>query len=142
LCFTLHGYPRCWLQLDAALARRDPRWHCERSYSLSLAGGDVEIFFLDTSPLIGEYAAAPWRSNRGGLSEQSPEGQLRELEARLARSAATWKLVVGHHPIRRGWGAGWGALLQQQAGPWGRDGRRRACSHGGEHPLVGRALLC
>lgn len=39
-------------------------------------------------------------SAAGGLAEQSPEGQLRELEGRLARSAAAWKVVVGHHPIR------------------------------------------
>lgn len=41
--------------------------------------------------------------------EQSPEGGLRELEARLARSRAAWKLVVGHHPIR--WAGRW-------AGSW------------------------
>lgn len=88
------------LQLDARLAQRDARWHCERSFVLSLAGGAVDVFFLDTTPLLLEYAAVPWRANRGGLEEQSWEGQLRELEARLARSAAGWKLVVGHHPIR------------------------------------------
>ena len=112
----------------------------------------MEIFFLDTTPLMREYEEAPWRGNRGactrgaqgrgsirtvarqqadgrqqpggstmlrlfaappmhappcsavfaagGLLEQSWEGQLRELEAQLARSQAGWKLVVGHHPIR------------------------------------------
>lgn len=28
-------------QLDASLLQRDPRWHCERSYTLQLAGGRV-----------------------------------------------------------------------------------------------------
>lgn len=32
--------------------------------------------------------------------EQSPDAQLKELEVRLARSMADWKIVVGHHPIR------------------------------------------
>ncbi len=88
------------LQLDAGLARRDPRWHCERSFAVSLAGGAVELFFIDTTPLLAEHAGVAWASNRGGLDEQSWEGQLRELESRLARSEAIWKLVVGHHPIR------------------------------------------
>ena len=36
----------------------------------------------------------------GGILQQSWQAQLLELEARLARSAAAWKLVVGHHPAR------------------------------------------
>ena len=35
----------------------------------------------------------------GGILEQSWEAQLLELEGRLARSGAQWKLVVGHHPV-------------------------------------------
>ncbi|KAL4420396.1 hypothetical protein ABPG75_010052 [Micractinium tetrahymenae] len=96
--------PRCFFsplhQLDVRLAAPDPRWHCARSYRLSLAGGRVDMFFIDTTPLMHEYEKAPWRHNRGGLAQQSWEGQLRELEAQLARSAAPWKLAVGHHPIR------------------------------------------
>lgn len=87
-------------QLDARLAARDPRWHCERSFQLTLAGGRVDMFFIDTTPLMTDYEAVVWRSNRGGLGEQSWEGEMRELEGRLARSRAPWKLVVGHHPIR------------------------------------------
>ena len=55
-----HPPPATPSQLDVRLTRRDPRWHCERSYRLSLAGGDLEIFFLDTSPFIEEYWAADW----------------------------------------------------------------------------------
>ena len=35
----------------------------------------------------------------GGILSQSWQAQALELEARLAASRATWKLVVGHHPI-------------------------------------------
>jgi tartrate-resistant acid phosphatase type 5 len=87
-------------QLDVGLAARDARWHCERSYQLTLAGGEVDLFFIDTTPWVSKYSEEIWAGNRGGLLEQSPEGQLRELEVRLARSSAPWKLVVGHHPIR------------------------------------------
>ncbi|PSC71727.1 purple acid phosphatase 17-like isoform A [Micractinium conductrix] len=95
-------------QLDARLAQRDPRWRCACSYSLQFASGQVELFFIDTTPLMAEtYEKAPWRDNRGGLTEQSWEAQLVELEAQLSWSAARWKLAVGHHPIRtnhRAWG--------------------------------------
>jgi tartrate-resistant acid phosphatase type 5 len=87
-------------QLDVQLTARDPRWHCERSFTLTLAGGEVEIFFIDTTPIMSQYYDAKWANNRGGLKEQSWEDQVRELEASLARSKAAWKLVVGHHPVR------------------------------------------
>ena len=87
-------------QLDVALTARDARWHCERFFSLSAAAGDVDLFFIDTTPLVRSYADEAWAANRGGVLQQSPEDQLRELEARLAASTAAWKVVVGHHPIR------------------------------------------
>lgn len=87
-------------QLDVRLTARDPRWHCERSFSINLAGGDVELFFIDTTPIIRSYTDEVWAINRGGVLQQSAEDQVRELEARLAASKATWKYVVGHHPIR------------------------------------------
>ena len=87
-------------QLDVRLTERDARWHCERFFSLSLANGDVEMFFIDTTPIIRSYAEEVWATNRGGVLQQSPEDQLRELEARLSASQASWKFVVGHHPIR------------------------------------------
>lgn len=87
-------------QLDIRLVRRDPRWHCERTFSKTYADGAVEIFFIDTTPIISSYADESWATNRGGVLQQSWEDQVRELEARLARSQADWKLVVGHHPIR------------------------------------------
>ena len=36
----------------------------------------------------------------GGIAEQSWPSQVRELEYRLSRSKARWKIVVGHHPVR------------------------------------------
>ena len=87
-------------QLDVRLTERDARWHCERFFTLSLADGDVEIFFIDTTPIITSYYDRVWADNRGGLKEQSWEDQLMEFEGRLVRSKASWKLVVGHHPVR------------------------------------------
>jgi hypothetical protein len=132
---------QCPPQLDQRLAARDWRWHCERSYTLLLADGQVELFFIDTSPFVQEYQTAVWSVNEGklhqahlqgypmlcplrysgwtaafnsasksirihfsycvgGILEQSWEANMKELEVRLARSKAKWKIVIGHHPIK------------------------------------------
>ena len=36
----------------------------------------------------------------GGILEQSWKAQMEELEVRLARSKAKWKIVIGHHPLK------------------------------------------
>lgn len=87
-------------QLDIRLTQRDNRWHCERSFSQRFANGAVELFFIDTTPIMSQYKDEKWAINRGGVLQQSWEDQTRELESRLARSKAEWKIVVGHHPIR------------------------------------------
>jgi tartrate-resistant acid phosphatase type 5 len=87
-------------QLDVRLSHRDSRWHCERSFSVKLANGDVEIFFLDTTPINDNYHSKVWASNRAGIFEQSWEAQVAELGSKLKQSQARWKFVVGHHPIR------------------------------------------
>ena len=55
------------LQLDRRLTDRDWRWHLERSYTLLLANGQVEMFFIDTSPFVQEYQTAVWSVNEGKL---------------------------------------------------------------------------
>ena len=87
-------------QLDSTLMTRDHRWHCERSFTVTLDGGRVEIFFIDTTPIVEKYKEKVWANNKGGVLQQSWEDQVSELDGRLARSQAEWKLVVGHHPIK------------------------------------------
>ena len=65
MCACSHGRTFWQMQLDARLAERDWRWHCERFFSLALGGGDVELFFIDTSPGVASYAKAPWAVNAG-----------------------------------------------------------------------------
>lgn len=54
------------------------------------------------------YSQPLWRllvaqhvSAAGGILQQSWQENLLELETKLARSKAPWKLVIGHHPVRR-----------------------------------------
>mmetsp|Transcript_6545 Transcript_6545/g.18880 ORF Transcript_6545/g.18880 Transcript_6545/m.18880 type:complete len:458 (+) Transcript_6545:514-1887(+) len=105
-------------QLDVALRKRDPRWHCGRNFRMPLAGGRAEVFFYDTSPFILSYHNASWAGQLGGIAEQSWRGNLKELEAALADSTAAWKLVVGHHPVLSSGGAhGDQSELQQHVQP-------------------------
>ena len=69
------------MQLDVRLADRDARWHCERFFTLTLAGGQVDMFFIDTSPGVVSYRTAPWATNPGAnpfsrsMLVPSPSGQ-------------------------------------------------------------------
>jgi len=63
----------------------------------------VDFFFIDTTPFVDVY----WNSTkhqydwRGILPrERYLKAQLKDLNNALKVSKATWKIVVGHHPIR------------------------------------------
>lgn len=72
------------------------RWSMPADYyrhTEVLGCGDlVELFFLDTLPLSGDGFMAR-------LFEPSAASQLLWLSTALAESHATWKIVVGHHPV-------------------------------------------
>ncbi|KAK9807884.1 hypothetical protein WJX72_012198 [[Myrmecia] bisecta] len=87
-------------QLDATLWKQDARWHMQRSKTLPLAGGMLDLFFYDTPPFVAEYRTHAWSEYPGGLASQSWAAGLRELESALAQSEAAWKVVIGHHPVR------------------------------------------
>ncbi|MGI6343414.1 MAG: metallophosphoesterase [Bacteroidales bacterium] len=57
----------------------------------------VDIFFLDTSPLINKYHEES--DKYPDIQKQDTTAQLRWLEKELAQSKAEFKIVVGHHPI-------------------------------------------
>lgn len=54
-------------QLDASLFARDSRWNCARFYTMALAGGAAELFFMDTSPFVLKYRQRPWARFHGVL---------------------------------------------------------------------------
>ena len=89
-----------------AYARQNPRWRMpERHYVVSGAefgAPQLDVFVLDTTPIVGGDAEAVIRLSRGRVSLPEAEPQIAWLQAALAASAAPWKVVVGHHPIRSG----------------------------------------
>ena len=55
----------------------------------------IEFFCLDTNPFAPEFAG----SVNAQVAAQDSTRQLRWLDSVLTASRATWKIVVGHHPI-------------------------------------------
>lgn len=104
------------LQIGDGLTLRDKRWFCDRSYQLKfpLCGSSkhalghckkyVELFFIDTTPFVDKYwdeeqeRTFDWRGI--GPRQEYLDSQLKNLSLALESSAATWKIVVGHHTIR------------------------------------------
>jgi len=85
-------------QMSPRLRARDPRWFEDRFYTIKV--NDIEILFADTSVFVSEYYQYPWAKDvKGGLAQQDPKEQLAYLESALADSTATWKLLLGHHPM-------------------------------------------
>lgn len=62
----------------------------------------LEVFVLDTSPMIGSYYANGARVVKVADQKEHVPVQLAWLDAQLAASNANWKVVVGHHPIYMG----------------------------------------
>ena len=122
-------------QLGQALVSRDPRWYCQRRYTKRFGSGLVDMFFIDTSPMVLEYHDMEWGRYPGGITEQSWESQLKELESDIQSSKASWKIVVGHHPPRTNGDHGNNADLMQHLEPILRDGNVDAYFSGHDHNL-------
>lgn len=57
----------------------------------------VQLFFIDTTPLVDEYHEKP--SEYPDVQLQDTVKQLSWLREELSKSKADFKIVIGHHPI-------------------------------------------
>ncbi len=85
--------------VDAQLRyRASARWRMPaRYYARSEAlpdGTRAEFFHIDTSPFVVAY-----RGTKVRIDGEDTAAQLRWLQRALAASTATWRIVVGHHPV-------------------------------------------
>jgi tartrate-resistant acid phosphatase type 5 len=101
------GVPQA--QID--YARTSPRWRMPSRY-YKVAGNDigaphVDLFVIDTSPLVHQYRDKVHSVIAENVASQDVPAQLRWLDEQLAKSAAPWKLVIGHHTLHSG-GSGHG----------------------------------
>lgn len=89
-------------QLSPVLRKVDSRWICMKSFVINAEIAD--FFFVDTTPMVLKYWNNPKDSKydwRGVAPRETYVANvLKEVEAALKQSKATWKIVVGHHTIR------------------------------------------
>lgn len=89
-------------QIAYTRARPDTMWRMpSRYYDKVMGNGIAHVFFLDTFTLCPrESLGCSLAMGRVGLGGGSrDEEQYRWLDDKLARSSATWKIVVGHYPV-------------------------------------------
>ncbi|KAK1423633.1 hypothetical protein QVD17_18939 [Tagetes erecta] len=87
-------------QLSPVLTQRDNKWLCIKSFILH--AGNVELFFVDTTPFQDKYFTDTDHTYdwRGVLPrEQYLTNLLKDVDVALKESTAKWKIVVGHHTI-------------------------------------------
>ncbi len=81
-----------------AYSSRNPHWKMPARYFTFVkqldARNSVQFVCLDTMPFAPEF-----RDGFGGVSITDTTRQLRWADSVLTASKATWKIVVGHHPV-------------------------------------------
>jgi len=98
-----HDYKgRPGAQLD--YAKTHPNWKMPARYFSAVEPitktESVEFFFIDTSPFVEEYRTK--EGMRDEIVSQDTIAQVAWLDQALSNSKATWKIVIGHHPIFSG----------------------------------------
>lgn len=93
-------------QAQVDYSRLSPRWRMPSRY-FTVAGrdlgiADLDLFVIDTSPLVVGSDETIAQLVHGHLWLQNRDAQIAWLERSLSHSTAAWKIVVGHHPIHSG----------------------------------------
>ncbi len=106
---------------QVAYAKRGGRWRMPAaSYvvgSADLGIPDLNLFVLDTTPLVGDHDEAAMRLLHGRIGLPAPDAQMTWFREALKASRANWKIVVGHHPIYSGGHHGSSSLLASRLEP-------------------------
>lgn len=87
-------------------SRTSPRWRMPDNY-FKLSGVDhgmpqLDIFVLDTTPFLKSFHEQVTEMVHGRVAKAETGQQMAWFEDSLATSTASWKLVVGHHPVYSG----------------------------------------
>ena len=129
------GVPQA--QID--YAKTSSRWRMPSRY-YKVSGGDLgaphlDLFVIDTSPLVHQYRQKVHSVIAENVASQDVTAQLHWLDEELAKSAAAWKLVVGHHTIYSGGDHGNTPEALQLIEPLLRKHRVQAYINGHDHDL-------
>ncbi|KAK6153889.1 hypothetical protein DH2020_013528 [Rehmannia glutinosa] len=90
---------------DPAFAQSFSRIYTAKSLQKPWYSGFVHIFFVDTIPFLNHYFGKNEEANKMNWKGILPREKyisnlLKDLKSAIRSSNATWKIVVGHHPIR------------------------------------------
>jgi tartrate-resistant acid phosphatase type 5 len=93
-------------QAEVDYSATSPRWRMPARYhsivGATLGAPEVDLFFIDTSPLVHKYRDKVESVIAHNVASQDVAAQLAWLDGALAQSSAAWKLVFGHHTIFSG----------------------------------------
>lgn len=93
-------------EAQIAYAAHSHRWKLPSRYytvhGATFGAPHVDLFMLDTSPLVNKYRLEVGSQIRRNVLTQDVPAQLAWLDRALGASRAPWKLVFGHHPIFSG----------------------------------------
>jgi tartrate-resistant acid phosphatase type 5 len=124
---------------QVAYSRGHSRWRMPDRYyvvgSAETGLPGLDLFVLDTTPLVGDYDEAMVRLLRGRIGLPQPDLQMAWLKGALEASRADWKVVVGHHPIRSGGHHGGSPQLMAEVEPLLAARRVQAYLCGHDHVL-------
>lgn len=127
-------------QAQIEYARTSPRWRMPSRYykvqGSEIGAPHLDLFVIDTSPLVHKYRDKVHSVIAENVASQDVSAQLRWLDEQLGKSAAPWKLVIGHHTIHSG-GSGHGDTpeTQQLIEPLLRKHAVQAYVNGHDHDL-------
>ncbi len=93
-------------QAQIDYSEKSSRWRMPARYfkveGLALHAPYLDLFFIDTSPLVHKYRDDVEDAIAANVRSQDVDAQLLWLNQVLDQSQARWKLVVGHHTLRSG----------------------------------------
>lgn len=98
-CFGNHDY-RGSIQAQLDYSQVSRRWRTnERYYSFEKSIPQTKekalFVFVDTNPFDGTLN----RNSHSDLAQQDTTAQIAWLNKTLSQSTASWKIVIGHHPL-------------------------------------------
>lgn len=98
-----HDY-RGSVQAQVEYSKISRRWFMPDRFfvkSFEDDGVSVDLIVIDTNPFQTDYRSDT-TGEYGDVSQQDTARQKRWLDSVLSNSTATWKIVIGHHPMYTG----------------------------------------
>lgn len=96
------GNPQAQLEYAGSSKRWRLPSRCYKIAGVDIGAPHLDLFILDTSPLVNKYRTESDGPIRANVLTQDTRTQLAWLDRELAASRAPWKLVAGHHPLFSG----------------------------------------